>query len=89
MMLGIAWRWQANAQDGFRPETARRLAALKKAARRDSGVADAYVAEAARPRPGARLLRDWRGAHPTNAFSSFILRCRINRCQDKKTVVKS
>jgi hypothetical protein len=62
MMLGIAWRWQANAQDGFRPETARRLAALKKAARRDSGVADAYVAEAARPRPGARLLRDWRGA---------------------------
>ena len=61
MMLGIAWRWQAEVHGGFRPETARRLAALEKGARRDAGVDATDVAEAARPRPGARLLRDWRG----------------------------
>lgn len=61
LMLGIAWRWQTEARGGFRPETARRLAALEKGARRDAGIGPTDVAEAARPRPGARLLRDWRG----------------------------
>ena len=62
LMLGIAWRWQAEARGGFRPETARRLAALEKGARRAAGVGKTDVAAAARPRPGARLLRDGRGA---------------------------
>lgn len=61
MMLGIAWRWQAEVHGGFRPETARRLAALEKAHRRPDGVAAPDIAGAARPRPGSRILRVWRG----------------------------
>lgn len=61
LMLGIAWRWQAELHGGFRPETARRLAALEKGTRRAASGSTTDVAEAARPRPGARLLRDWRG----------------------------
>lgn len=61
LMLGIAWRWRAEALGGYRPETARRLAALEKAARRDAGLAAGDVAAAPRPRPGARLIRDWGG----------------------------
>lgn len=71
MMLGVAWRWQAEALGGLRLETARRLSALEKAARQDGGLAAADVAAATRPRPGARLVRDWRGirheVHVTHA----------------------
>ncbi len=61
MVLGIAWRWQAEVHGGFRPETARRLAALEKASRRHDGVTAPDVSGAARPRPGSRILRAWRG----------------------------
>ncbi|MDQ3149260.1 MAG: DUF2924 domain-containing protein [Chloroflexota bacterium] len=61
MMLGIAWRWQAEVHGGFRPEIARRLAALEKASRGHDGVTTSDVSGAARPRPGSRILRVWRG----------------------------
>jgi hypothetical protein len=61
MTLGIAWRWQAYLHGGFRPEIARRLAALEKAVRGLDGVTASDVAGAARPRPGSRILRVWRG----------------------------
>ena len=71
MMLGVAWRWQADALGGVRPETARRLATLGKAARQGVGLGAVDVAETARPGPGARLIRDWRGVrhevHVTHA----------------------
>lgn len=71
MMLGVSWRWQAEALGGVRPETSRRLAALEKAARQGVGLGAADVAQAARPGPGARLVRDWRGVrhevHVTHA----------------------
>lgn len=64
LMLGIAWKWQADLLGGVRPELARRLAVLE--ARRgdsisgsDHSVSD--LTSAARPGPGTRLVRDWRG----------------------------
>ena len=61
-MLGIAWNWQAEVHGGFRPETARRLAALENGcAARRGRRRKTDVAAAARPRPGTRLLRDWSG----------------------------
>ena len=65
LMLGIAWKWQADQFGGFRPELARRLVALEA---RSGGSLDGSkkcsatnLAAAARPGPGARLIRDWRG----------------------------
>lgn len=64
LMRGIAWRWQADLFGGFGPELSRRLAVLETrrpigGANDEAGIAD--VASAARPTPGSRLIRDWRG----------------------------
>ena len=64
LMLGIAWKWQAEALGGFSLELARRLTALG-ATSRDANpkpdCATSDIALAARPGPGARLVRDWQG----------------------------
>ncbi|MEM9049906.1 MAG: DUF2924 domain-containing protein [Pseudomonadota bacterium] len=64
LMLGIAWRWQANHYGGLNPELARRLAALT-GSRKEHGSGDklspATASNAARPAPGTRLIRDWQG----------------------------
>ncbi|MBS9718703.1 DUF2924 domain-containing protein [Pseudohalocynthiibacter aestuariivivens] len=64
MMLGIAWKWQAGLLGGFRPELARRLAALE--VRSGESLRGPYcsaadLTAAARPGPGTWLIRDWRG----------------------------
>lgn len=64
LMLGIAWKWQAGLTGGFQPELVRRLAALEARSGNclgGSDVSDADVITAARPGPGTRLVRDWRG----------------------------
>ncbi len=64
LQLGIAWKWQAALLGGFRQELARRLAALE-ARSGDSLSGPEHSASdltaAARPGPGTRLVRDWRG----------------------------
>ena len=64
LMLGIAWKWQADLMGGFRPELARRLAALE--ARGSNCLSGSEFSAmdataATRPGPGTRLIRDWRG----------------------------
>lgn len=64
LMLGIAWKWQADLLGGFRPELARRLAALEARSGNclgDGDLSAAELASAARPGLGTRLIRDWRG----------------------------
>ena len=64
LMLGIAWKWQSGIYGGFGPELSRRLAALETRGPIGHGDPNAEVAEtgtAARPVPGTRLIRDWRG----------------------------
>jgi len=64
LMLGIAWKWQAGLTGGFRPELARRLAALEARSGNCLGGSNDVATEltsAARPGPGTRLIRDWRG----------------------------
>lgn len=58
LMLAVAWKIQENAYGGFGAATKRRLAALAKTLQRDGDVTRNRVA---RLRPGARLLREWRG----------------------------
>ncbi|MEM0989792.1 MAG: DUF2924 domain-containing protein [Pseudomonadota bacterium] len=60
LQLGIAWKWQADALGGFRPELARRLSALEEGRGRGAHRA-ASAANAARPGPGTRLIREWKG----------------------------
>ncbi|MBT8459650.1 MAG: DUF2924 domain-containing protein [Boseongicola sp.] len=64
LMLGIAWKWQAEAFGGFNRELARRLSALE-APDRVSGRVDERgkpkAISIARPLPGTRILRDWQG----------------------------
>lgn len=61
LVLGIAWKWQANRHGGHAPEVARRLAAL------GAGVGSAGSSTTVRPTqsrrlmPGVRLLRTWKG----------------------------
>ena len=63
MMLGIAWKWQADLLGGFRPELARRLAALEARSGICLGGSNDATTEltAARPGLGTRLIRYWRG----------------------------
>lgn len=51
LMLGIAWRWQADHYGGLSPSLDRRLTALVRGAASDS----------AQPAPGTRLIREWKG----------------------------
>ena len=64
LMLGIAWKWQAELSGGYGPELARRLSALE--TRGPIGTAETAfmprdVKRGARPMPGTRLIRDWKG----------------------------
>ena len=63
-MLGIAWKWQADAFGGFNPELARRLSALE-APKRVASINDkkptTKVPITSRPLPGTRILRNWQG----------------------------
>jgi len=64
LMLGIAWKWQAEVFGGFSRELARRLSALEGPGRVASTNGDKPATKALsipRPLPGTRILRDWQG----------------------------
>src|SRR3546814_9513656 len=58
LLLAVAWKIQEQAYGGLGSPTRRRLAELAKALERDGDVGRTRVA---RLRPGARLVREWRG----------------------------
>jgi hypothetical protein len=57
-MLGVAWKIQEQAYGGLGAATKRRLADLAKSMERDGDVTRNRVA---RLKPGAKLIREWRG----------------------------
>ena len=64
LMLGIAWKWQAEVHGGYARSAERRLAALET----DFRQGDAPKANGHRPsqeclRPGSRLIRVWKAEH--------------------------
>ncbi len=58
LMLGVAWKVQERARGGLGAATKRRLASLAKTLDQDGDVTRGRVA---RLKPGARLIREWRG----------------------------
>ena len=58
LMLGVAWKIQEQAYGGHSAATKRRLADLAKTLERDGDVTRNRVA---RLKPGAKLVREWRG----------------------------
>ena len=58
LMLGVAWKIQEQAYGGLGAATKRRLADLAKTMERDGDVIRNRVA---RLKPGAKLVREWRG----------------------------
>ena len=58
LMLGVGWKIQEQAHGGLGAATRRRLAELAKTLERDG---DVTRNRAARLKPGARLVREWRG----------------------------
>jgi hypothetical protein len=58
LMLGVAWKIQEKAYDGLGTATRRRLAELVKSLERGGDVTRSHLA---RPRVGAKLVREWRG----------------------------
>lgn len=58
LMLGVAWKIQEQAYGGLGAATKRRLADLAKSMERDGDVTRNRVA---RLKPGAKLVREWRG----------------------------
>ncbi len=58
LALGVAWKLQEKVYGGLGPATKRRLAGLATTMERDGDLARARIE---RPRPGARLVRAWRG----------------------------
>ncbi len=58
LMLGVAWKVQERAYGGLGAATKRRLADLAKTVERNGDVTRNRVA---RLKPGARLVREWRG----------------------------
>ncbi len=64
LMLGVAWKIQERAYGGLGAATKRRLADLAKTMEQDGDLARSRVA---RLKPGARLVREWRGETHTVA----------------------
>jgi hypothetical protein len=58
LMLAVAWKIQEQAYGGLGAATKRRLADLAETLERDGDVKRSRVA---RVRPGAKLVREWRG----------------------------
>jgi len=58
LMLAVAWKIQEQAYGGLGAATKRRVAELAKTLERDGDVTRNRVA---RVRPGAKLVREWRG----------------------------
>ena len=58
LALGVAWKIQEQAYGGLGAATKRRLADLAKTMEQDGDLARSRVA---RLKPGARLVREWRG----------------------------
>ncbi len=58
LMLGVAWKVQERAYGGLGATAKRRLAGLAKTLDQDGDVTRGRVA---RLKPGARLVREWRG----------------------------
>lgn len=58
LMLGVAWKIQEQAYGGLGAGTKRRLADMAKVMERDGDVTRNRVA---RLKPGAKLVREWRG----------------------------
>lgn len=58
LTLAVAWKIQEQAYGGLTAATRRRLADLATTMERDGDVKRARVA---RPKPGAKLVREWRG----------------------------
>lgn len=58
LMLGVAWKIQEQAYGGLSMATKHRLAELAKTMERDGDVTRNRVA---RLKPGAKLVREWRG----------------------------
>ena len=58
LALGVAWKIQEQAYGGFGTATKRRLADLAKTMEQGGDLARSRVA---RLKPGARLVREWRG----------------------------
>ena len=58
LVLGVAWKIQEQAYGGLGAATKRRLADLAKTMERDGDLARSRVA---RLKPGAKLIREWRG----------------------------
>ena len=58
LLLGVAWKVQEQAHGGFDAATKRRLAELAETLERDGDIIRSRVA---RLRPGAKLVREWRG----------------------------
>ena len=63
LMLGIAWRWQAEIQGGLPRQLERRLTALEARFRQSGAVDGSEMQQRAAPRlmPGTRLVRVWKG----------------------------
>jgi len=61
LMLGIAWRWQAQVHGGFSRATERRLTALEATFRQSRRIETAGLNQGPRLMPGTRLVREWRG----------------------------
>jgi len=62
LMLAVAWKIQEQAYGGLGAATKRRLADLAETLERDGDVTRSRVT---RVRPGAKLVREWRGATHT------------------------
>ena len=62
LVLGVAWKIQEQAYGGLGAATKRRLADLAKTLEQDGDLARRRVA---RLKPGARLVREWRGQSHT------------------------
>ncbi len=58
LVLGVAWKIQEQAYGGFGAATKRRLADLATTMEQDGDLARSRVA---RLKPGAKLIREWRG----------------------------
>ena len=85
LLLGVAWKVQEQTYGGFGATTKRRLADLAETLERGGDVTRSRVA---RLRPGAKLVREWRGETHTVIVGEDGFEWRGRRWQSLSVIAR-
>ncbi|MEM7222742.1 MAG: DUF2924 domain-containing protein [Pseudomonadota bacterium] len=85
LVLGVAWKIQELVYGGLGAATKRRLADMAKSMEQDGDLARSRIA---RLKPGAKLMREWRGETHTVLVLEDGFEWQGNRCRSLSVIAR-